>query len=118
VKKILQKLKRNKQPKIKAGQLYVVDQGDYFGKSILFVNDNPIEDRYDALAVYQGRDVLTDGFEVLSIPSKDVKEGIEKKILNFVEVLPKDIYNIFYQEWLNRKELANNKESENEESYS
>ena len=106
MKKIKNILRKNR--KIKSKSLYAVTAGDYIGKFLLFITPEPVNGKYDCLAIGQGRDISSDGFEAVSIPEKDVRNGLKHKILDYVVALPKDeTYNVLYKEWQSRKGKLN-----------
>jgi hypothetical protein len=100
-----------KKYRIRPKSLYAVTAGDYLGKFLLFIDTTPINGMYNVLAIGQGRELSSDGFEVMLIPEKDVTDALKHKILDFVSALPKDdTYNILYKEWESRKQKELNDE--------
>lgn len=84
----------NKKPKDRV--LYAVTAGDYIGKFIVFINKT--DTHYEVMAI-GGKD----SFELLTIPIKDVEEGLKLGILDKVRKVPKDLYKLCCMEYNLRK---------------
>jgi hypothetical protein len=69
---------------IKQGSMVAVVHGTMKGKFLVLVKK--YTDQYHFLS-------LPD-MEVMKIPVTDVDEGLEKKVLDIVEVLPDEVYNL------------------------
>ena len=74
---------RNTQ-KPKERYLYAVKNGDYAGHFIAFINR--IDSKYIFLTLPNN--------QKLEVPIKDFEEGIEKELLEFVEVMPKYVFKV------------------------
>ena len=91
--------------KLKKRGLYAVTTGDYVGQCFIFVEGwQNKEDEYNVLALPE--------MELKSIPATAIKEGLEKGILDLVEILPHDVYDKCCSEFYHRKELKTKKEEE------
>ncbi len=64
--------------------LYAVKNGDHAGKFIAYIDT--LQDNYCFLAI--------PGNEKLKIPIVDFENGIDSEIVDFVEVLPKNIFKV------------------------
>jgi len=100
---LLKKFKINtNKPKLRG--IYAVTGGDYIGECYVFIPDKKTDEDYCAF-------VLPDvGTKYIKI--NDVETGIEKKILDLIDILPKDVYNICIKEFEHRYEINQNKEEE------
>lgn len=94
--------------KPKARTFYAVNGGAWLGKFLLFIDplnsNNRTNGYYEALAVGNGRDTSSDGFELMEVPLDAFDEGIKKQILEKVEIVPIHLYNELINEWKIRKE--------------
>ena len=77
---------------IKSRGIYAVTAGQYLGQFFVFINTE------------------TDVYEVLSMPDnipmkinkKDIEEGLKNNILDYIETLPKNVYEIACAEYVHR----------------
>ena len=84
--------------------LYACTAGDHVGKFFVFVNEIPDGGQFKALTFPE--------MTLLYIREEDVREGIEKKILDLVQILPKDVYETCLKEHEYRENLKNKNEEE------
>lgn len=92
---------RKKKYKIKPRGIYAVMAGQHVGEFFVFMGKTG--DQHDVISM-GGPGMQT---VLRQISEKDVKEGFENKILELVEVLPKDIYNTCEAEFHHRKAQKN-----------
>ena len=72
--------------------LYAVKTGDYAGNFIAYIDRTKVN--YSFLTIPP--------MEQISVPIDDFKQGIENKILDFVEILPKNVYKIIEAEYFTK----------------
>ena len=104
LKYLLKKIKE-KQYKPVERALYACTAGDYVGKFFVFIN-------VDADDNNEHKAITFPEMNLLVIKDVDVREGIEKKILDLVQILPKDVYETCLAEHEHRKTMNTNKEEE------
>ena len=75
--------------KCKKQSLYAVHHGDFAGQLIAFIEKR--EHSYNFLAMPDMKNI--------EVPEKDLNEGIEKDIVQFVEILPDDIFEVVREQY-------------------
>lgn len=85
--------------RIKYDVLYAVLYGTYTGHFLLFIRKR--DKTVDALSIFG---LGMDNFEPLEIPEKDVIDGLDKKIIEPVKRIPKDLIQLLQAEWKYRYE--------------
>ena len=97
--KLFKKLKRKpKKPKImtpKDGAIYAITDGNYKGQFVVFVENK--DHNYGAIAFPE--------MELHIIPENDVKDGLQKGIIDYVEHLPDELYKLVCAEYNHRTSL-------------
>lgn len=100
---LIEKIKEKRYRPIKKA-LYACTAGDHVGKFFVFTTINPVDGEYNAITFPE--------MELLTIHELDVREGLEKKILDLVKILPADIHETCLAEYHHRQELNNKNEEE------
>ena len=100
---LLEKIKEKRYSPVERA-LYACTAGDYVGKFFVFINKIPDGGQYKALTFPE--------MMLLYINEEDVKEGMEKKILDLVQILPKDVFETCLKEYDHRKNMSTKKEEE------
>ena len=70
--------------KIQPGAVFAIHEGDHKGKFAVCIK--PDRKKFQFL--------FLPGLEPYDISTKDVREGFSKKVIDFVEVLPSDVFQI------------------------
>ena len=91
-------------------RVYAVEGGFLIGHFITMIDYNEIEKKYDVLACKLDETEP----KALQIDEKDIKEGIEKGVLTFIETLTRQIYRECKKEYKILKTLNILKEKNNE----
>jgi len=79
-------------------KIYAVTSGIYVGQFFVFISETPINETYQILSL---PDCIT-----MEIKEKDIKEGLNKNILEPIEKLPQEIYDICIAEYAHRRQLS------------
>lgn len=83
--------------KIKKGNLYAVHHGDYAGQMFCFIEKK--ERRYNFLTL--------PNMQNIQVHENDLKEGLEREIVQFVEKPPKDVLKVMEAQY-RKNENTNN----------
>ena len=70
--------------------VYAVTGGDYLGEFIIYVEEE--DDMYCFLSLPK--------MNIRQIAKSDVAEGLENKVLDKVERLPKDVFSLCYEQYV------------------
>ena len=105
--KLLKNLLRKSDPKPKARILYAITKGTHLGACVLFIRPKefPQDGHFAAIAI--GGKEMDGGMEVMSIPEKDVTDGLKNGILDKIRIVPTELYQLCcseHAERLKRKE--------------
>ena len=82
--------------KIKPGSIYGINHGRY--ERAFFVLIEEIEDQYIFLSLPE----LT----IENVPIDEVSNGLEKEILDFIEILPRDVFKICLNQYRKNKNAS------------
>lgn len=85
------------QKKQKKRSIYAVREGSYKGNFFVFINN--IDGVYNFL-------ILPDN-DVISVPVKEFEQGIEKKIVDYIEELPNNIHTLCCAQYNESKAKSN-----------
>lgn len=82
--------------KIKKGDVYAVQTGDYVGEMLIFVDDDPEFYMFLSTPKMVNREIPKDKFDI----------GKQNEIIEYVETLPKDVFKVVKKQFeANRDKL-------------
>jgi hypothetical protein len=91
-------------PEVK--QIFAVTKGVYLGEMLAFIDEDKENYNFISLPKNINR----------TIPKKDFLYGVKKKILDLVEVLPEDIYNVLEAQYTYNEKFNNRRQQHSSQS--